>query len=103
MAARDGTQEAISHDAKPISTPWPLPVPAPSGLAAMAVSHNAEASARLAMPENIRNWPRRRRLASPGLAPAASAIEKARGKRTPERAVLLGKAGAIRPSTRKML
>ena len=55
------------------------------------------------MPENIRKAPSRLRAASPGLRAAASASEKTSGYSTPERAVLLGNAGAITPSTTKML
>jgi hypothetical protein len=69
----------------------------------MAVSHSAEDRLRLAIPENMRNAPRRRRVGSPGFAPAASAREITSGNSTPERAVLLGNAGAMTPSTRKML
>jgi hypothetical protein len=69
----------------------------------MAVSHRAEESVRLTIPETIRYCPSRRRGSRSGLAPAASAIEYARGKSTPERAVLLGKAGDITASTAKML
>ena len=78
-------------------------ISAPIGLAAIAVSHSADERLRLTMPENIRKLPRRCRLLSPGFAPAASASENASGKMTPERAVLLGNAGAISASTRKML
>ena len=103
MPAIVGTDAASSHVPNPISTPNPFAISAPIGLAAIAVSQSAEERLRLTMPENIRKLPRRRRLSSPGFAPAASASENASGKMTPERAVLLGKAGAMRPSTRKML
>ena len=69
----------------------------------MAVSHSADDSVRLAMPENIRKRPSRRRSSRSGVAPAASATESASGNSTPERAVLLGKAGAISASSAKML
>ena len=69
----------------------------------MAVSQSADDSVRLAMPENIRNPPRRCRSARSGVTPAAWAIESASGYNTPERAVLLGNAGAITASTMKML
>jgi len=69
----------------------------------MAVNHSADDSVRLAMPENMRKLPSRWRPSTPGRAPAASASESTSGKRTPERAVLLGKAGAMTPSTTKML
>ena len=68
----------------------------------MAVSHSADETLRLAMPEYIRNAPTFCRLASPGLAPAASASESASGYSTPERAVLLGNAGAMTASSRKI-
>ena len=103
MPAIVGTDAASSHEPNPISTPNVLAISVPIGLAAIAVSHSAEERLRLTMPENIRNAPRRRRLSSPGFAPAASASENASGKMTPERAVLLGNAGAMMPSTRKML
>jgi hypothetical protein len=48
-------------------------------LATIAVSHNADETLRLAMPENIRKPPSRRRDGSPGFAPAASASDTASG------------------------
>ena len=95
MAVSVGTDEATSHEPNPIVRPWPPAISAPRGFAAMAVNHRAEESVRLAMPENMRKLPRRRRLSSPGFAPTASAIESTSGYSTPERAVLLGKAGAM--------
>src|SRR5206468_4669830 len=83
--------------------PYFLAISAPSGFDAIAVSHSAEERLRLAIPENIRKRPRRRRSSRPGFAPAASATEKTSGYSTPDRAVLLGKAGAMRASTAKML
>jgi len=103
MAARVGTDAASSHVPKSMSTPSGLAISAPSGFAAIAVSHSADDNDRLAMPEIISSAPRRLRAGSPGRAPAASASENANGYSTPERAVLLGKAGAMTPSTRKML
>jgi len=103
MADSVGTEAATSHEPKPMFTPNALAISAPSGLAAMAVSHSADETLRLAMPENIRNAPRRRREGSSGFAPAASASETVSGYSTPDRAVLLGNAGAITASTRKML
>src|SRR5262245_44384777 len=98
MAVRVGTEEATSQEPQPISRPWPRAISAPSGLAAMAVNQRAEETVRLAIPENMRKPPRRSRPGTPALAPAASATDSASGYRTPERAVLLGKAGAITPS-----
>src|SRR4029450_13588120 len=66
-------------------------------------SERPDDSVRLAMPENIRRLPSRARCCSPGLAPEDSASETASGYKTPERAVLLGNAGAITGSTTKML
>ena len=86
-----------------MDTPKGFAISAPSGLAAMAVSHSADERLKLAIPENMRNAPRRRFVGSPGFAPAASASDTTSGKSTPERAVLLGNAGAMTPSTRKML
>jgi hypothetical protein len=103
IAVSVGSEDASSHDPNPISTPSGRAISAPSGLAAIAVSHSADDSVRLAMPENISSAPSRCRCGLSGLAPAASASENASGYRTPERAVLLGNAGAMRPSTTKML
>ena len=104
MAASVGTDEATSHEPNPI-----VEAVAAGDLGAERVRGHgrepeADDSVRLAMPENIRKRPRR----SPALdsrlgAPAASATESTSGYSTPERAVLLGKAGAMTPSTRKML
>src|SRR5262245_44169698 len=98
-----GTDDANSHDPKVMLTPNGFAISAPSGLAAIAVSHSADESERLAIPENISSAPRFLRDGSPGRAPAASASENASGYSTPERAVLLGNAGAIRPSTTNRL
>src|SRR3954465_11908657 len=87
----------------PISTPDFFASSAPSGLPAIAVSQSADESVRLAIPENIRNRPRRLRSSRPGVAPARSALDDTSGNSTPERAVLLGKAGEISASTAKML
>ena len=80
----------------------PRAISVPSGLAAIAVSHSADDTLRLAMPENIRNAPTRRRSGRSGVAPAAFASEYASGYSTPDRAVLLGNAGAITASSRKI-
>src|SRR5262245_51572011 len=101
IASSVGTDEAISHEPKPMSTPKWRAISVPSGLAAIAVSQRADDRLRLTMPENIRKDPSRRRLSSPGRAPAASASENASGYITPDRAVLLGNAGLMTPSTRK--
>src|SRR6185503_15462339 len=98
-----GTEAAISHDPKPMLMPYSLAIAAPSGLPAIAVSQSADERDRLTMPLNIRKRPSRCRSARSGVAPAASAIDTASGYNTPERAVLLGNAGAIRPSTMMML
>src|SRR6185503_4024255 len=103
MQKRVGTEAAISHEPNRMSTPDVLAMAAPRGLPAIAVSHRADDRDRLTIPENIRNLPRRCRSARSGVAPAASAIETASGYSTPERAVLLGNAGAIMPSTTMML
>ena len=71
---------------------------APVGLALMAVSHRPEDNERLTMLPIIRNAPRRLRVASSGSEPLLSAIALTMGNRTPDRAVLLGKAGAIKTS-----
>src|SRR5262245_20895049 len=98
-----GTEDAISHDTNEMLTPDSFAISAPSGLPAIAVSQRADDSVRLAIPENIRNWPKRFLSSLPGVAPAASAIENTSGYSTPERAVLLGNAGEISASTAKML
>src|SRR5580765_7740626 len=103
MQKRVGTDAAISHDPNPMLSPAVLAMAAPRGLPAIAVSHRADDSDRLTIPENIRNLPSRCRSARSGVAPAASAIDTASGYNTPERAVLLGNAGAIRASTATML
>ena len=54
IAASVGTDEAMSHDPKVIVTPKLRAISAPSGLAAIAVNHNADDRLRLTMPENIR-------------------------------------------------
>ena len=70
----------------------------------MAVNHSADDRLRLAMPENIRKRPAARRPAIPGVAPAGLGQPTTpAGRARRERAVLLGNAGAITPSTRKML
>ena len=51
IATSVGTDDASSHEPKPISTPNGLAISAPSGLAAMAVSHSADETLRLAIPE----------------------------------------------------
>ena len=79
IARSVGTTDATSHEPKPMFTPLFLAISAPSGLPAIAVSHSAEDSVRLAMPENIRNLPRRLRSSRSGVAPAASAMEKTSG------------------------
>jgi len=79
MARSVGNADATSHEPKPISTPAFLAMAPPSGLPAIAVSHNAEDNPRLEMPENMRKHPSRRRDGSPGFAPAASASETTRG------------------------
>ena len=76
---RVGIEDATNQEPKPISRPWPRAISAPSGFAAMAVNHRADETVRLAMPENIRKLPRRRRPSSPGLAPAASATDSTSG------------------------
>ena len=76
---RVGTEEATSQEPKPMVRPWPRAISAPRGFAAMAVNHRPDETVRLAMPENIRKLPSRRRPSSPGRAPAASATERARG------------------------
>src|SRR5262249_16858635 len=103
MPASVGTEAATSHEPKAMSTPKVFAISVPSGFDAIAVSQSADERLRLTIPENIRKVPTRLRLASPLVAPLAIASENASGKRTPERAVLLGNAGAMRPSTRKML
>src|SRR5215204_1104383 len=80
----------------------PNPMSAPSGLAAIAVSHKADDRLRLVIPENIKKAPSRRRSGRSGDAPAASARDSANGYSTPDRAVLLGNAGAITASSRKI-
>ena len=67
----------------------------PSGLAAIAVSQRPDDSVRLATPENMRKAPSRARDGSSGRAPAVPASETVSEYSTPDRAVLLGKAGAI--------
>ena len=103
IAVNVGTEAATNHVPKPISRPCLRAISHPSGFAAIAVSQSADDRLRLAMPENIRKLPSRARCGSPGLAPEDSASETASGYKTPERAVLLGNAGAITASTTKML
>ena len=50
-----GNEDAINHETKEMLTPDSLAISAPSGLPAIAVSHSADDSVRLAIPENIRN------------------------------------------------
>ena len=71
IAASVGTDEASSHDPKPISTPKVRAISAPSGFAAIAVNQSADDRLRLAIPENIRKVPRRGRPPGPGFTPAA--------------------------------
>ena len=54
IAASVGTAEATSQVPKFMVTPKLRAISAPSGLAAMAVNHNADDRLRLTMPENIR-------------------------------------------------
>ena len=61
MATSVGTLEAASQEPKPISTPYPRAISAPSGFAAMAVNHRADETVKLAIPANMRKLPRRRR------------------------------------------
>ena len=103
IAVNVGTEAATNHLPKPISRPYLRAISHPSGFAAIAVSHSAEDRLRLAIPENIRKLPRRARCCSPGLDPEDSASDTASGYKTPERAVLLGNAGAITASTTKRL
>ena len=79
IAQSVGTHAARSHRPNPISTPSPRAISVPSGLAAIAVSQSADDTLRLAMPENIRNAPTRRRSGRSGVAPAAFASEYASG------------------------
>src|SRR5215471_9117631 len=103
MPASVGTEAAINHEPNAMWIPKLRAISEPSGLATIAVSHSADDRLRLAIPEYIRKRPRRGYLGSPGLAPAASVSENVSGNRTPARAVLLGNAGAMMPSSRKML
>ena len=103
IAASVGSEDASSHEPKPISTPNGL-----RDLGAERVgSHGREPQRRRdAQAGDPRvhqkaTEPSARRIA--GLAPAASASEKAKGNSTPARAVLLGNAGAMTPSTRNTL
>ncbi len=92
----------MSQRLNPISTPAPRAISVPSGLAAIAVSQSADETLRLTAPENIRNAPRRRRSGRSGVAPAAIASDEASGYSTPDRAVLLGNAGAMIASSAKI-
>src|SRR5262245_1304952 len=103
IATSVGTDEASSHDPNVISTPALRASAAPSGLPAIAVNHSVDERLMLTMPENIRYPPSLRRSGLSGDAPPASARPATSGYKTPARAVLLGNAGAITPSTRKML
>jgi hypothetical protein len=73
------------------------------GLAEVAVSQRAEETLRLAIPQNMRYAPIHFDVPSSGLDPPDCARERTMGKRTPPRAVLLGKAGAMTASVTKML
>ena len=79
------------------------PISTPMGLAEVAVSQRAEETLKLAMPQNMRYAPIRRLVPSSGLDPPDSARERTMGKSTPPLAVLLGKAGAMTASVKKML
>ena len=75
----------------------------PMGLTEVAVSQRAEETLRVAIPQNMRKPPIRRCVPSSGRDPPDCARESTMGKSTPPRAVLLGNAGAMRASVRKML
>ena len=79
MAASAGTQEARSHEPKPIRRPMCSATLAPMGFADVAVSQSADETDRLAMPENMRKPPVRRRFGSSGLEPTPSASESTMG------------------------
>src|SRR5690242_13205991 len=98
-----GTDDAISQEPKRMSMPDSLAIAAPRGLPAIAVSQSPEDSDRLTIPENIKKRPSRCLSGRSGVTPAASAIDDTRGNTTPDRAVLLGNAGAITASTTTML
>src|SRR5262245_31218066 len=103
IAVSAGTQDATSHEPKPIVRPDARAISTPIGFADVAVSQSAEETLRLTMPQNIRYAPARRSVPSSGFEPVPWARESTIGKRTPARAVLLGKAGAISASVKKML
>src|SRR5512134_353028 len=103
IATSVGTDEATSQEPKPMERPKVRPTSTPMGLAEVAVSQRAEETLRLAIPQNIRKAPIRRAVPSSGLEPPDCARERTMGKRTPPRAVLLGKAGAMTASVTKML
>src|SRR5262249_25266130 len=63
----------------------------------------ADDTARLAMEQNIRYPPSRRPWGSSGFEPVPCATDSTMGNKTPPRAVLLGKAGAITASVTTML
>ena len=54
IATSAGTQEAMSQDPNPISTPNFCEICTPIGLADVAVIHSAEETARLAIVQNMR-------------------------------------------------
>ena len=99
-----GTDAASSHEPNPISTPTRFAISAPSGLAAIAVSHSADdsAEARHAGEHQEAAEAPPVRVARASRPPPRPARTRA-GYSTPDRAVLLGNAGAISASTRKML
>src|SRR5512135_749376 len=103
MATSVGTDAAISQEPKPMERPKVRPISNPMGLAEVAVSQRAEETLKLAMPQNMRKAPIRFAVPSSGLESPDWESESTMGKRTPPLAVLLGKAGAMTASVKKML
>ena len=104
MAASVGTEDAIEPGAEA-----DVEAVSPRDLGSQRVrGHGREPQrrtrrVRLAMPQNMRKRAEPLPSLDAGPRPAASATESTSGYRTPERAVLLGNAGAITPSTRNTL
>ena len=98
----DGTDAARNQLPNPISRPAFCTICTPIGLVEEAVIHSAEEIARPAMAQNIKEAPSRLPSTSSGLDPVF-ATYRTIGKRTPPRAVLLWKAGAMTASVSTML
>ena len=82
--------------------PTSFAILAPAGLAAMAVSHRVEESVNPAIEVIMRKEPIFFRVPSATFEPESAAKALTMGYKTPERAVLLGKAGEMNMSAATM-